>query len=184
MANPVGKPPIINNSAELEERIEAYFAHCDQGETVQVVRRGEAVDVTRAIPYTVPDLGCYLGGAGRQFVWALKQRGEYTDSITRALARIEGQRVRKALNGEQESRFAQFDLVNNFKYVSSAAEITVHATVAQVSDDELEQRIAQLEAKMRPEMAIPCGPIIECEPQPRLLNPNNIPALLMEQKEG
>ncbi|MCK5504228.1 MAG: hypothetical protein KAJ10_03655 [Thermodesulfovibrionia bacterium] len=131
----------------LQEKIEEYFIHCDQGETVQIVRRGVAVDVRKAIPYTVPDLAYFLGYANRHSINDLKQDPTHSTTIKRALGRIEGQRVRKALNGEQDPRFAQFDLKNNFGY-KDTQEIKQLTVVAQLGDGELSQRLALLENKM------------------------------------
>ena len=175
--------PFFETDEALAAKIDEYFSKCDEGEPVQVVRKGEVVTLHKAVPYTVPGLAYFLGYANRQSLWAVGQNPTHRDTVSRAMTRIESQRLVKALVGEQMERFAQFDLVNNFGYKSSTSEITVNATVAQVSDDELEQRIAALEHKMRPELAIPCGPIIDCEPQPRLLNPNNAAAFAMEQKD-
>jgi hypothetical protein len=41
---------------------------------------------------------------------------EFSDTVTRAKARIEQQRIEKPLVGLHDSKMAQFDLKNNFKY--------------------------------------------------------------------
>lgn len=160
--------PFYNTSQELEEACEKYFTECDIGETVQVVRRGKAVDVKKAIPYTVPGLAYALGFAARQSVWDLKQNPVFTDTIRRALVKIENQRVVKALLGEQESRFAQFDLINNSGYTSSKTEVknTLEITMG---DDELKNRLAILDDKLAAVEQRQDAPVIEGEFAVKLL---------------
>lgn len=161
-----GRLPFYTSSDDLDAACNAYFDKCDVGETVQVVRRGKAVDVRKDIPYTVPDLAVALGYSHRSSVWDLKQNPVFSDTIKRALSRIEGQRVRKALLGEQEPRFAQFDLVNNCGYVSSKEQLQIKQQVITYSDNELDARLAALEAKVKP---IDSQNAIECGEQPSLL---------------
>ncbi len=167
-----GRPRLYTNSDDLDAACNRYFDACDIGETVQVVRRGKAVDVHKDIPYTVPDLAVALGYSHRSSIWDLKQNPIFSDTIRRALSRIEGQRVRKALLGEQEPRFAQFDLVNNCGYVSSKEQLQIKQQVITYSDKELDARLAALEVKTK---RIDDGgdgggqPAIECDEQPGLL---------------
>ena len=57
-----GRPLKFQTPEELEEKIEAYFAKCDEGEEVtELTKRGELITYTRAIPYTIEGLSLYLG---------------------------------------------------------------------------------------------------------------------------
>ncbi len=165
----IGRKHFYSSSDDLEAACDAYFDKCDLGETVQVVRRGKAVDVRKDIPYTVPDLALALGYVNRTSIWDLKQKPAFSDTIRRALSRIEGQRVRKALLGEQEPRFAQFDLVNNFRYVSSKEQLQVQQQIT-YSDNELDARLAALEGKVKLLDNPTDQPTIDCGPQPRLID--------------
>lgn len=155
----------------LQVAIESYFVECDKGVEVQVARKGEAVTLIRAVPYTVPGLAYHLGYSHRGALWDLKQRPEHTDTIRRALTRIENQRISKALLGEQESRFAQFDMINNFGYKSAtAAEVNIQNTnIIQLPDQELDAKIAAIEAKLARVEIASGAMVIEGEFQAKLL---------------
>ena len=88
--------------------------------------------------------------------------------IFRALSRIEEQRVVKALVGEQDNRFAQFDLINNFRYTSSKQEVKVNQQIT-FSDDELDARLANLERKTQQLEDRQDQDVIDITPQPSLL---------------
>ena len=152
--------PFYPNDKDLEIACNDYFATCDVGETVQIVRRGEAVDVKKAIPYTVPGLALHLGYANRHSIHDLKQDPLHSATIKRALSSIENQRVAKALNGEQDSRFAQFDLKNNFGYKDTQEVTNVNINIT-LTDKEIDQRLAQLDNKARRVEGIKPAALIE-----------------------
>ena len=164
----MGRPHKYKTSEELEAACDDYFERCDRGEEIQVVRRGGAVAVWRAIPYTVPDLAYALGYSHRSSIFNLTHDPVFSSTIKRALSRIEGQRVRKALQGEQESRFAQFDLINNCGYTSSKQEVNVNQQIT-FTDDELDARLANLERKTQQLEDRQDQDVIDITPQPSLL---------------
>lgn len=167
-AVPVGRKPFYTDGDELADACRDYFLWCDVGETVEVIRRGKAVPVKKAIPYTVPGLALYLGYANRSAIWDLKQKPAFRATILRALSQIEQQRVSKALLGEQESRFAQFDLINNCGYTSSKQEVNVNAQIT-YSDDELAARIASIESRTDAIEQRPDVTVIDGDFAPKLL---------------
>lgn len=171
VGNP-GKPrTIITSREQLEELCESYFEKCDEGKIVQQANRGKVVELKRAIPYTVPGLSYHLGYAYRQAVWELGQDPEYSDIIQRALQKIETQRQEAALLGEQNHHFAQFDLINNFKgYKSSKSEDVSVTLNVDLSDQELDKRLALLEGKVNHlEHKAVNVPVIEGDFQVKLL---------------
>lgn len=112
-----GKPPVFSNVHDLEAKIEEYFSVCDEGRSIEVYdkKRQEVREIKTEIPYTVPGLAYHLGFAHRKSLLDYIKKGdEYCNAITRAKLKIEMQRNERALMGEQEPRFAQFDLKNNF----------------------------------------------------------------------
>ena len=124
MPNPVGRPPKYKTAKELQKKIDEYFLKCDEGELIEVYskKKQEVVKIMQKTPYTVPGLSDHLGFASRQSFLDYEKKGKkegvkdgrFTCTITRARQRIERQRNERALSGEQESRFAQFDLKENF----------------------------------------------------------------------
>jgi hypothetical protein len=130
----------------FESLAETYFALCDSGETIQVARKRGPVTLQRAIPYTKVDLALFVGLTRREDLDDLRKNPAYSVPVARALGRIEGQRIRKTLLGEQDGRMAQFDLKNNSGYKD---EVTHQVNItSQYSDDELLQRISLLERKL------------------------------------
>jgi len=144
--NPGGRPPIYTNPEEMESKAEEYFSKCDTGEEIEVLaKNGTVVKITKKIPYTVPGLSHHLGFATRKGVFDYKQKGEFRNTITRALQRIERQRNEKALTGEQEPRFAQFDLKNNFGW-KDQQNVQVDAEIKHGVSDDLQALIEDIVA--------------------------------------
>lgn len=160
--------PFYPNDDDLAAKIEEYFAYCDEGEEVPIVRKHGVHYVKRQIPYTVPGLAVFLGYCSRNSIFDLKQDPAHSGTIKRALTKIEDQRVSKALNGEQESRFAQFDLKNNFGYKDSQEVTNVNLNV-QLSDGDLQQRLDLLERKMQLLDNVQDAEVIEGDFQTKLL---------------
>jgi len=114
----LGRPPFYDDPEEMEERIDEYFRLCDEGKTITRYnsKKKQEETYTREIPYTVPGLCDYLGFESRNALRDYGLRPIFASTIARARQRIERQRVENALLGEQEPRFAMFDLTNNFGY--------------------------------------------------------------------
>jgi len=125
---PAGRPLYYTDPIELQAKVAEYFEKCDDGEEIKVYskKKQEIQTIHQRIPYTVPGLANYIGFNSRQSLLNYIERAkkedatdeeiEIMDTIIRAKARIEQQRVERALTGEQDARVAQFDLKNNFDY--------------------------------------------------------------------
>ena len=113
-----GRPPLYDDPEEMQTMINEYFRLCDEGREVERYDRKRQIvhKYREAIPYTVPGIAAYLGFGTRQRFWEYGNKELFKDTINRARIRIESQRVERALMGEQESRFAMFDLTNNSGY--------------------------------------------------------------------
>ena len=119
--NPVGRPPFYTDPAVMQIKMDEYFAKCDAGEELEVYDKKREVvhKIKRKIPYTVPGLVYHLGfGDDQALDYYRGKSKEFSVTITHAWKRIERQRNEKALTGDQEPRFAQFDLGHNFKWAS------------------------------------------------------------------
>jgi len=117
-SSPAGSKPYYEDLEEMQERIEEYFKLCDEGREIERYDRKRQVvhKYREAIPYTIPGLAYYLGFEDRHGLQDYEKKIEFHATIARARTRIEQQRVERALTGEQESRFAMFDLTNNSGY--------------------------------------------------------------------
>ena len=116
--HPGGRPPLYDDPELMQVEIDKYFDACDKGEEIEVYdKKKETVHkINKKTPYTVPGLVYALGfGENSALDW-YKTKEEFLGTIRRAWKRIELQRNERALTGEQDPRFSQFDLINNFKW--------------------------------------------------------------------
>jgi hypothetical protein len=144
----MARPRLCETVEEMEAAVEAYFAHCDEGVLVDMVRKQGVVQVRRAKPYTAPGLALALGFNSRTDMFSATHDPRFSNTLTAALARVESQRVEKTLLGEQESRFAQFDLKNNHGY-RDEQHLQVTDNTKQMTDDELHARLALLSERVQ-----------------------------------
>jgi hypothetical protein len=96
----IGRPPKWDNAEEFEQRVNEYFADCDE----------------KAIPYTVPGLALFLGFEDRHALLEYKGKKAFSATVKKARTRIETQRVGKLVEGKCNPAGLIFDLKNNFGY--------------------------------------------------------------------
>ena len=135
---------MYDDPAIMQVEIDNYFAACDKGEEIEVYdkKRQEVHRINQKIPYTVPGLVYALGfGEDSALDW-YKTKEEFLGTIKRAWKRIELQRNQKALTGEHDPRFSQFDLNCNFKWIERK-ELSI-PELTQLSDEELDERLKRL----------------------------------------
>ena len=154
---PNGRPPFYTDPKVMQEKIDDYFNHCDEGVITEVYskKKQEVITMVQKIPYTVPGLSNYLGFVSRRsFLDYERNRksGEATEidrefalTIKRARQRIEQQRNEMALLGLQEPRFAQFDLKNNFGW-KDQQNVQVDAEIKHGISDDLKALIEDIVA--------------------------------------
>ena len=94
---PAGRPKKFTDVEVLQEKIDKYFADCDE----------------RKAKYTVPGLARALGFVSRVSVWEYSKRPEFTNTIKGALLKMEQQRAEDLLT-ENNPVGKIFDLKNNF----------------------------------------------------------------------
>lgn len=98
MERRIGRPPKYTDPSDMQIKIDEYFRDCDE----------------RQKPYTVTGLALALGFTSRQNFLEYQARAPYTDTITRAKARVE-QYAEERLYDSQGANGAKFSLANNFK---------------------------------------------------------------------
>lgn len=115
--NPVGAPPKYKTAAEMQEKIDTYFADCE-GELLQDEngpvrdKYGNEIYLHRRPP-TVTGLALALGFTSRQSLLDYQGKKEFLDTITRAKARCE-QYSEERLFDRDGNNGAQFSLRFNF----------------------------------------------------------------------
>jgi len=110
-----GRPRKYETVEAMEERIEAYFATCDERVVQMVVgdkSNKELVDVPRPETYTVQGLSVFLD-LSREGLLEYEKREEFSDTIKHARARIEANKVTHMLDGDGPVAGYIFDLKNN-----------------------------------------------------------------------
>ena len=116
--NPVGAPPKYKNSAEMQEKIDAYFADCE-GELLQDANGAPVLDkygneiYLHQRPPTVTGLALALGFASRKSLLEYQGKPEFVNTITRAKAKCE-QYAEERLYYKESFNGAQFSLRANF----------------------------------------------------------------------
>jgi len=107
-----GQPRAFKSVKDLAGQVEGYFEECSAGE-FQMYRGGEAITVTE--PLTVSGLASHLGiDRMTLFRYGAGEYGdEYCDTIKKARARIERDKVAKAMLGIYDRTICIFDLKNN-----------------------------------------------------------------------
>lgn len=119
MAHAGGRPFIIKDADELQERIDAYFKECEgtllttpDGQPV-LTKWGQEVYIGKKPP-TVTGLALAVGLNSRQALLNYQGRPEFNDAITRAKAKVEAY-AESRLFDKDGSSGAQFSLKNNFR---------------------------------------------------------------------
>ena len=116
--NPVGAPPKYKNSAEMQEKIDAYFVDCE-GELLQDANGAPVLDkygneiYLHQRPPTVTGLALALGFASRKSLLEYQGKQEFVNTITRAKARCE-KYSEERLFDRDGTNGAQFSLKFNF----------------------------------------------------------------------
>ena len=116
--NPVGAPPKYKNSAEMQEKIDAYFADCE-GELLKDANGAPVLDKygneihLHQRPPTVTGLALALGFASRKSLLEYQGKQEFVNTITRAKARCE-KYSEERLFDRDGTNGAQFSLKFNF----------------------------------------------------------------------
>lgn len=109
-----GRPRLLENwTAELlYERSRGYFEKCDSRTKVEVTRDG-AVVVPHPTPYSIEGLCVFLGILRREFDGWRKRSDDLGRAANLVHQQVMANRVEGALDGNQNSSFAQFMLKNN-----------------------------------------------------------------------
>lgn len=97
----MARPLKFRSVEELQEKIDAYFKKCDDGEKIEVYdkKKQEVLTYTRKIPYTITGLALELD-TSRQTLMNYTRREEFFDTIKRAKLRCENYCELRAITGD------------------------------------------------------------------------------------
>ena len=134
---PLGRPAKWTDPTELQKAIDAYFAKCDEGKDITIIRKGKSVTAKQRIPYTVIGLSMACGFTSRQSLHDYVDRNQHSsedakdsfaDIIARARSRIEDDNVTGGMTGEYESKITGLNLASNYGY-STKSEVNQSGTM-------------------------------------------------------
>ena len=100
-------------AALLNERAREYFDKCDSRTKTVVTKEGDVVDVPHPAPYSIEGLCVYLDVTRYEFDAWRKRDDDLGRRAEKIHLKITANRVTGALDGTQNSSFAQFMLKNN-----------------------------------------------------------------------
>ena len=112
-----GRPLKFTDPAELQKKIDAYFARCDARTRPKYIttRDGvEIVDEPWPIPYTVEGLAVALD-TNRETLINYSEKDSFFDVIARAKSKIFANKVEGGLDKTYDPQMAKFMLKNNYK---------------------------------------------------------------------
>ena len=114
-----GREKIFKTPDELQKAINVYFDECDE-RVVKVYDKNkqEIQDIEKPIPYTIEGLCEVLDCERMTLLNYEKQKGYevFFDTIKKAKAKIQRNKIERGLEGDAPTGFAIFDLVNNSSY--------------------------------------------------------------------
>lgn len=153
-----GRPPIWSSVEGMQEAIDEYFEKCDgqplmdKDGNPMLNKWGEPVMIG-AEPYTVTGLALALGFNSRTTFLEYQAKDEFSDTITRAKARVE-KYAESRLYDKEGSNGAKFALACNFGKWSDKQEINVtsqslNVTPADMDANTRSQVIAELMDKLK-----------------------------------
>ena len=107
----VGRPLKFKSVEELQEKIDEYFAKCDNHKARVIKKDGTIEEVPAPQPYTITGLALHLD-TDRQTLCNYEKRSEFFDTIKRAKQKVEEQ-LERGLWGNNVTGLI-FNLKNNF----------------------------------------------------------------------
>lgn len=114
-----GRPLKFQDPEKLQQRIDAYFEHCDNTiiKKQHVTGKGEIIVVPTPTPYTMAGLAAWLE-ISRKNLLEYNDRNGFRNIITRARDKIEASNITLALTGCHDSRIAALNLSSNYGYAT------------------------------------------------------------------
>lgn len=100
----------------MQAVIDTYFARCNAGQIITVIRKGEPIEINQRIPKTVAGLALALGFSSRQTLLNYQDIPETMDVITRAKLEIERDNLEGGMMNQYESRLTSLNLTSNYGY--------------------------------------------------------------------
>lgn len=116
--DPGGRPRSFQTIKELQDGIDAYYQDCKDNPITRIVGGAE---LSISEPVTVSGLASFLGiSRDTLHVYSTGQYddedNQYSDAIKKAVARIERDKVSKAMLGMYDKTICIFDLKNNHNW--------------------------------------------------------------------
>jgi hypothetical protein len=118
-----GRPLLFKTPAELECKIEGYFAYCEQGQQVErLTKRGDVVTYTEKRLPTLEGLALYLDCETRT-IRNYEKRDEFFPVISRARQRIFDEWLSGASTDRYNAKIIALALSANYKAYNVQREV-------------------------------------------------------------
>lgn len=139
---PEGRPRKFQSPKQLENLIDQYFSTCYQTQEI-TDQEGNKVEIKQLIrPFTITGLALSLGTTRRTLLeYATKYEPAYIPPIKKALEMCHNYAEEQLYTGKQVAG-AIFNLKNNYGWVDKT-EVNTTVTMKQLTDDELERKLAE-----------------------------------------
>lgn len=109
----VGRPLLFKSPKELQEKIDEYFADCDNTIIKTILDKNKNIIATVTKPYTVTGMAYFLNTC-RETLVDYGEKEEFSDTIKRAKMKIQTDYEERALTMTSHPIFSMFTLANNF----------------------------------------------------------------------
>jgi hypothetical protein len=112
-SNKVGRPLKFKTVEELQEKIDAYFALCNNHEIEVLTKLGTKVKVKSPLPRTITGLALSLDTT-RETLLDYENKDEFSDTIIRAKLQCQHDVELGSLTGNLSAPASIFNLKNNY----------------------------------------------------------------------
>lgn len=114
----MGMTPKYETPEEFEAAVQAYAEYCEAGEPFELYdrKRQTVHSINRKIPMTLADMAYFLGFESRQSLIDYSEKLQFSFTVARAKLMVERDLVRRALNGDSDSKVSVLLLSSNYGY--------------------------------------------------------------------
>jgi hypothetical protein len=113
MKHPGGRPLKFKTVEELQQKIDAYFAWCDERKRIVITKSGDRVEEPFPRPHTISGLAVWLD-CDRKTIVNYGHQEEFFPTIARARRKCEAWTESQLFEGND--RGAKFSLTNNYEW--------------------------------------------------------------------
>lgn len=149
--NKVGRPLLFATPEELKQKVDEYFAWCDERKAYKTDKNGEKLEVPWPRPYTLSGLAEFLD-CDRKTLLNYSERDQFFPTITRARRKCEQFAEEQLFDGND--RGSKFSLINNYGW-SDKQELAHYGKdgepairIETLTEEELRRKVEELRREL------------------------------------